>query len=161
MQFIIGLGSNLDDPGRQVLLAADHLRTELDAGLFLSSLFATRPWGFSSTNPFVNAVAVAEADKTPGEVLEILLETERQLGRNRMMDSSGYADRIIDLDLLDAGGLVLAEPNLILPHPRMHLRDFVLRPLAEVLPEWEHPVFHQTANELLHQLPPNEHTLAS
>jgi len=112
-----------------------------------SSLYETPPWGFESL-PFYNAVAVIKTSLSPLELLEELLKIERQLGRIRATESTGYEARTIDLDLLLYNDVILESPSLSLPHPRLHLRNFVLDPLVEVAPQWVHPQFRKTMVQL-------------
>ena len=129
----IGLGSNLDDPVRQVRQALQELgglaRTQLLAS---SSLYRTAPIGKLDQPDFVNAVAMLDTALSPRELLQELLALEARHGRVR---SERNGPRTLDLDLLLLGALVLHEPGLELPHPRMHERAFVLLPLEQVSPD--------------------------
>jgi 2-amino-4-hydroxy-6-hydroxymethyldihydropteridine diphosphokinase len=128
----VGLGSNLDDPVRQVRRALEELarlpRTQL---LACSSLYRTAPIGRLDQPDFVNAVAVLDTALSPRELLQELLAVEARHGRVRG-DLNG--PRTLDLDLLLLGDRVIREPGLEVPHARMHQRAFVLLPLAEVSP---------------------------
>ena len=103
--------------------------------------------------PYINGVARLEGTMNPATLLAALHGIEDQAGRARPYPN---APRVLDLDLIDLGGQVLAGPNPILPHPRAHLRAFVLHPLAEVAPGWVHPVLHQPVGALLAALDPQE-----
>jgi 2-amino-4-hydroxy-6-hydroxymethyldihydropteridine diphosphokinase len=147
----IGLGSNLGDGPLQIETAVKHLQ---DAGIqlqVLSSFHKTKPVGFISEYEFTNAVGIFYTALLPHEILKVLMKTEQLLGRERRA-SSGYTDRIIDMDLLFYGDLILNDSELEVPHPRMHQREFVLRPLNEVLPEWVHPQYNQTIQHMLDAL---------
>ena len=126
----VGLGANLGDPQEQVRRAIAALgalpRTRLLAS---SSLYRSAPVGVGPQPDFVNAVAKVETSLSARELLEELLTEEARAGRER--PSSG-APRTLDLDLLLYGDRVIEEPGLIVPHPRMHERAFVLLPLAEI-----------------------------
>lgn len=102
---------------------------------------------------FVNGVARLEGDRPAREVLDALHAIEDRFARARPYPN---APRTLDLDLLDAGGALSDDPRLLLPHPRMHLRGFVLRPLAEVAPGWLHPRLGVTVEALAAGLPPQE-----
>lgn len=128
----IGIGSNLEQPQRQVLKAFEALshlpRTQL---LGRSSLYRSAPVGKIDQPDFVNAVAAVRTDLAPGELLQALLELEAQQGRVR---SEPNAARTLDLDLLLFDERVVHQPDLDIPHPRLHERAFVLMPLAELNP---------------------------
>lgn len=136
----LALGSNQGD--RKALL--DAARAACDASLGrvtgCSDYIETAPWGFSSPHPFLNAVLELETELSPLAVLERTQEIEQQLGRQTKSSAAGYQDRPIDLDLLLYDDLVLETPRLTLPHPLMHLRDFVLEPLQQLAPTLRHPV---------------------
>lgn len=129
----IGLGSNLDDPERQVSLACGRLASiESSALIACSSLYGTTPLGPIDQPAFVNAVACIETQLTPHGLLAALHGIERDQGRLR--DGSRWGPRTLDLDLLLYHGLILHEPSLTLPHPEMTRRAFVLVPLAQIAP---------------------------
>jgi 2-amino-4-hydroxy-6-hydroxymethyldihydropteridine diphosphokinase len=128
----VALGSNLDDPRRQVLQAMDELKalpgTRVER---CSSLYRTAPLGEPDQPDFINAVAQVETALGPLELLDGLLAIERRQGRVR---SRRNAPRTLDLDLLLYDDRTIDTPGLQLPHPRMHERAFVLLPLAEIAP---------------------------
>jgi 2-amino-4-hydroxy-6-hydroxymethyldihydropteridine diphosphokinase len=129
----VGLGANLGDPEAQLRRAIAALgelpRTRLVAA---SSLYRSAPVGVGEQPDFVNAVAQIETTLSARELLEELLTMEARFGRER---PSPGAARTLDLDLLLYGERVIAEPGLVVPHPRMHERAFVLMPLAEIAPD--------------------------
>jgi 2-amino-4-hydroxy-6-hydroxymethyldihydropteridine diphosphokinase len=129
----VGLGANLGEPEDQVRRAIAALgtlpRTRLVAA---SSLYRSAPVGVGEQPDFINAVARIETTLTARELLEELLTAEARFGRER---PSPGAPRTLDLDLLLYGDRVIAEPGLVVPHPRMHERAFVLLPLAEIASE--------------------------
>ena len=148
-QAVISLGSNLGNR-LELLQKALVLLEQNDIKLnTISSLYETPAWGFDSA-PFYNACAQIETDFNPEELLSVFLEIEEQLGRIRQQ-SDGYTARQIDLDLLFYENLILNTNGLVLPHPRLHLRNFVLVPLKEIVPQWQHPVLNLTVNELQEQ----------
>ena len=100
-----------------------------------SALYETVPQGFQSEHLFLNAAVSCLTDLTPQEVLDITQEIERELGRLHKSVNGQYADRTIDIDLLWMEGVVMDEPRLTLPHPRIAERDFVLRPLCDIAPD--------------------------
>ncbi len=129
----IGLGANLDDPAAQVEYALAELdrlpHTRLVAR---SPLYASAPVGYVDQPDFINAVAQVETGLAPRALLAALLDIEHRHGRER---SFRNAPRTLDLDLLLYGAARFHEPGLALPHPRMHERAFVLRPLLDIAPD--------------------------
>jgi len=129
----VGLGSNLENPREQVLAAFDELAGLPETRLVRrSALYRSAPIGHEAQPDFVNAVARLETELAPPRLLEALQRIESRHGRERSFPG---APRTLDLDLLLYGDAVIASPALTLPHPRMHQRAFVLRPLAEIAPE--------------------------
>jgi 2-amino-4-hydroxy-6-hydroxymethyldihydropteridine diphosphokinase len=128
----VGLGSNLGDREQLIREAA-----ELIAAKRLSTIRETEPWGLEDQPRFLNAVAELETSLTPRHLLDRLLEVERRLGRER--SGPRWGPRTIDLDLLLYGEQALDEPGLVVPHPRLRERPFVLEPLAELVPAQKIP----------------------
>ena len=130
----LGLGGNVGD-SRAVL---DRAVSLLDDGadirlLVRSSDYQTPPWGVENQSPFVNLCLAIETTMTPHQLLAHTQEVERELGRNRAAETR-WGPRTCDIDILSYGDLTLDDPDLILPHPRMLERGFVLMPLAEIAP---------------------------
>jgi 2-amino-4-hydroxy-6-hydroxymethyldihydropteridine diphosphokinase len=146
---IVGLGANLGDAPGQLRAAVRSLAGWARV-VRVSSLYRTEPVGGPPQPDFSNAVCVLEAGGTPHQLLRRLQRVELELGRVR---AERYGPRTIDLDLLDFAGEVRNDPGLVLPHPEIARRAFVLVPLGEAAPEWRHPVLHRTALELLAALP--------
>ena len=118
----------------------------------VSSYYETQPvdpHGVLGTTWFYNGVVKIETQLSPQRLLEILRETESALGRE---DENRHGPRTIDFDLLLYGQQIMDEPDLKIPHPRMHLRGFVLEPLVELAPEWVHPILKNTVTFLRDQL---------
>lgn len=146
----LGLGSNLGDresaiEGALARLAARGFRPTLR-----SSLWLTEPVGGPPQGWFVNAVAGGETELGPEALLEACLATEREMGRVR---AERNGPRTIDVDILLYGGERRDAPRLVIPHPRLHERRFVLAPLAEVAPGLVHPVLGLDVRELLARCP--------
>lgn len=142
---IVGLGANLGDAPGQLRAAVCSLARHARV-VGVSSLYRTAPVGGPPQPDFSNAVCVLETGGTAHELLRRLQRVELELGRVR---AERYGPRTIDLDLLDFAGEVRNDPELVLPHPEIARRAFVLVPLAEAAPGWRHPVLHRTAHELL------------
>jgi 2-amino-4-hydroxy-6-hydroxymethyldihydropteridine diphosphokinase len=128
----VGLGSNLGDRERLIREAA-----QLIGAVRLSTLIETEPWGYGDQPLFLNAVAELDTLLTARQLLDHLLDVERRLGRERI--GPRWGPRTIDLDLLLYGDETIDEPGLLVPHPRLKGRDFVLRPLAELVPTLKIP----------------------
>lgn len=154
----IALGSNLSshfgDPAAN-LREALHRLADLGRVQAVSGFHATAPVGYLDQPHFVNAAALLETTRSPIDLLHGLLTIEHAMGRDRAT-APPKGPRIIDLDLLLYGDLVLAGPELTLPHPAMHERRFVLAPLAEIAAEMKHPTTHRTIAELLAALASEE-----
>lgn len=145
----IGLGSNLGHPPALLYLAWQELRDHPDIlPLALSSLYSTQPVGMASDHGFVNAVALVRTRLPPFRLLHLLQTIERRLGRLRDPHVHGYQDRTLDLDLLFYEDLILPGGDLILPHPRLEQRLFVLIPLAEIASDRRHPQTGKSMGEL-------------
>ncbi len=151
---LLGLGANLPSPAgppQATLLAAlSELAQHNVHVVAVSPFYRTAPVPVSDQPWFVNAVAVLETTLTPPELLGLLQEIERRFGRVRGPEKN--AARTLDLDLLDYQGKVFSTPELLLPHPAIHERAFVLLPLRDVAPEWRHPVFGKHVAKLIAKL---------
>lgn len=148
----LALGSNLGD--RQVALAGARQALGSVPGIRLaaaSPLYETEPVGGpAGQGPYLNAVLRVETDLAPRALLRRCLEVEACFGRRRR---ERWGARTLDVDLLLFGDEVRSEPDLELPHPRLHLRRFVLAPLRDLAPELVHPVLGRTVRELIDDLP--------
>ena len=147
----IGAGANLGEPVRRIREALDELEKSPGVKLSgVSSLYRTQPMGPVEQPPFVNAVFLLEYGMSAQSLLALLLEIEQKMGRVR---EERWGPRVIDLDLLFYGEDIIEEPGLEVPHPRLHERRFVLAPLAEIAPDFVHPVIDKSVSELLSGLP--------
>lgn len=125
----LSLGSNLGDRHALLLSAIEELIGKVGPLIAASSFIETEPWGFESDHPFLNAVVHMRTDLTARELLATTQGIERSLGRTEKTGCNGYADRTIDIDILLFGDEQINEPDLVIPHPLMHERDFVMKPL--------------------------------
>ena len=128
----LGLGTNLGDKVQNLKDAISRISDAVGRILRQSSFIETEPWGFESSNRFLNAVVLCETEKTPREVLLLTQQIERDMGRKQKSVSVGYVDRPIDIDILLYDDLTVDESDLKIPHPLMHERDFVMIPLQEI-----------------------------
>jgi len=145
------LGSNLGDREAYLERASLLLEQKLGRHAYLSPMYESPSWGYQSDLPYINSCLALYTRNQPLQLMETALEIEKQMGRSRQ--GSGYIDRVIDIDLLLVDDLVMDHPSLILPHPRMMERRFVLVPLNDILPEMRHPKSGLTISELLEHCP--------
>ena len=148
---LIAMGSNLGD--RLATLESARRDLERAPGIAVgrsSKVYETAPVGGPEQGPFLNAVLAVESDLRPDELLRLLQGIEARFQRRRAVR---FGPRTLDLDILAYGDEVVVTPGLEIPHPRLHERRFVLVPLADVAPDWRHPVRHQTTLEMLAALP--------
>jgi len=145
----IGIGSNLGDKEAHIKKAIARLGKKSSIRR-TSSLYKTEPVGYSEQDWFLNCVVEIETCEMPRDLLVFLLTIEATMGRIRTFKNS---PRIIDLDILLYDDLVINEKGLVIPHPRLHERLFVLVPLNEISPKLIHPVFGKSVEEILIQFP--------
>ena len=146
-QVYLGLGSNLGDREENIRKAVSLIQERVGTVVRQSSLIETEPWGFESANRFLNGVVLCETSLTPWQVLRTTQRIERELGKSKAHATRReypspltshpsppvFHDRPIDIDILLYDDLVVDEPDLRIPHPLMHERDFVMIPLREIL----------------------------
>ena len=148
-EVFLGLGSNLGDKASNIRHAVTLLQPHCES-IELSRLYKTAPVGYLDQDWFLNAVARAQTRLTPTELLQVIQRIENELKRQRTIPNG---PRTIDIDILFYGELCIDDGPLIVPHPRLHERAFVLVPMAELAPKFRHPVLRQTIAALLADCP--------
>ncbi len=146
-EVFLSLGSNEGD--RLLALRTALGKLEVQAGRIItsSSVYETEPWGFKADQQFLNIVVKMGTHLNPEQLLKVMLSIENEMGRVRV--PGGYASRLIDLDILLYEDLVIEGDFIQVPHPRLHLRKFVLMPLAEIASGIIHPILGKTMSELM------------
>ncbi len=143
----ISLGGNIGNVRENFEKAIAAIARSIGAVTKESSLYRTAPWGYKDQNDFLNQIICAETSLSPDGILKKLLSIEIGMGRNRDEDNKN-APRAIDLDILFYGDKIIIDDNLIIPHPRLHLRNFVLIPLMEIEPDLTHPVLGKSIKNI-------------
>lgn len=145
------LGGNVGDSAELCRQAVELIEKQIGKTTRVSSLYGSEAWGFSAEQHFVNQAVAVSTDLSPTLVLEKALDIEAQLGRKR--SGKGYSSRTMDIDVIFYGSEIIDTPRLTAPHPRLHLRNFVLVPLCDIIPDFVHPVFGKTVRQLLDECP--------
>ena len=145
----LSLGSNLGDREANLREAVRRLR-DFSEVVAISSFYETEPVEFTNQPWFLNIAVGLQTDLMPRQLLTAVLKIERDMGRRRLQPKG---PRSIDIDILLFGATVVEDPKLVIPHPAMHERNFVLKPLAEIAPGAKHPVLKKSIKELLEDLP--------
>ena len=144
-QAILHLGSNLGK--RQENLREACRRLEQKAGRILqkSKIYQTQPWGNADQPDFLNMAVRLETKSNPEDLLKTIMHIEMEMGRER---DKKWEPRIIDIDIIFFGDLVIHTPNLTVPHPDMQKRNFVLVPLLDIAADWIHPLLRESVEDL-------------
>ena len=148
-EVIISLGANLGDREMYLMRAIKGVES-LGQLIDISDIWESEPWGYTRQPSFQNAIALILTTLPPQRLLKELKRMEVELGR---VDRFRWGPREIDLDIIDYNKVVLRTRALQLPHPRLHLRAFVLLPLSQVKPDWRHPVTGESLQQLLTRIP--------
>lgn len=150
MNGFLGFGANLGDRKKNLAEAINALNSRPDvAVLRTSGVYETEPWGLTDQPKYLNMVAEIATSISPGELLERVKKLEHDMGRE---EGPRLGPRLIDIDILLLEDLVVDEPDLTVPHASLHLRAFVLVPLAELTPDSVHPVLGVTIGHLAEQV---------
>ncbi len=147
VKVVFSLGSNIGDRLHYLRQAANGLEAcgKIES---VSSVVESEPWGYDDSMPYLNAVLVLKTNWKPDQIYRLAAKIEVEAGRRRTK-SKGYSSRTLDIDVLYYDGQKVLTEMLEIPHPRMHLRNFVLEPLAEIEPDFRHPLLDKTSEELL------------
>ena len=140
------LGSNVGDRMDYLLRSIELLRRDAGRIAAMSAVYESDPWGFDDPCRFLNQAVAVETTLAPLALLKCIQRIEHMLGRVRT--HGGYQSRTIDIDIIMYGNQVINIPGLVIPHPLMAERMFVLQPMAELAPDLKHPVFHRTMEDL-------------
>lgn len=149
MNYYLNIGSNIGQRRDNLYRAVVALAAGT-GGCAVSSIVESEPWGFESENRFMNLGVSLVSDIEPHEMLDLIHDIEHRLGSASHRDEQGnYIDRLVDIDIVAIDDLVINTPTLQVPHPHLAERDFFLRPMIQLAPEWRHPVTGLTAAEML------------
>jgi 2-amino-4-hydroxy-6-hydroxymethyldihydropteridine diphosphokinase len=144
------IGGNLGDRSLNLQRSIELIEEKCGDIISVSSIYETEAWGYADQPSFLNQVAVLNTELEPEALMQQLLNIEKELGRVR---EEKLGPRLIDIDILLMDDLALQSNSLTLPHPSLHLRNFALRPLAEVAATKKHPVFNKAIADLLTDCP--------
>ncbi len=142
------LGSNQGNRFFNLQQAIQYIELRIGYVDKMSSYYETEPWGFDSENTFINQVILVKSSLKAEKILARALLIEKVLGRERFSVSKGYSSRPIDIDILFVDDLKISTSDLKVPHPHLHKRNFVLKPLCEIAPHLHHPTLNKTISEL-------------
>ncbi|PJA09933.1 MAG: 2-amino-4-hydroxy-6-hydroxymethyldihydropteridine diphosphokinase [Flavobacteriales bacterium CG_4_10_14_0_2_um_filter_32_8] len=146
-QVVFSLGGNVGNVSQTFLKAINSLEKKVGKLIKSSTIYTTKAWGIENQPDFINQIVIFKTQLLPHEVLIKCLQIEKELGRKRI-DGEKWQQRVIDIDILFYESEIINFNNLIIPHPYLHQRNFVLFPLAELMPEFIHPLLRKTIAEL-------------
>jgi 2-amino-4-hydroxy-6-hydroxymethyldihydropteridine diphosphokinase len=159
LDYYLNIGSNTGNRRDNLYRAVAFLVAGTSGGA-VSSIVESEPWGFESDNRFLNLGVKLSSDIEPQQMLERIHDIERRLGSAAHRDADGgYIDRLVDIDIVAIDDMVIDTPTLQVPHPHLPERDFFLRPMMQLAPDWRHPVSGLTAAEMLEKMSSKEPSL--
>ena len=159
MDYYLNIGSNTGNRRDNLYRAVAFLVAGTSGGA-VSSIVESEPWGFESDNRFLNLGVKLSSTMSPWQMLERIHDIERRLGSAAHRDADGgYIDRLVDIDIVAIDDMVIDTPTLQVPHPHLPERDFFLRPMMQLAPDWRHPVSGLTAAEMLEKMSSKEPSL--
>lgn len=145
----VAFGSNLGERKENILSAIDFMEKKHMEFLRISSMYETEPYGVKEQPKFINCAALIKTTYAPMELMDMLLDIEKALGRVR---TAKWGPRVIDIDIIFYDNKIINFVDLIIPHPDMQNREFVLKPLAEIAPDYIHPKFKKSVAGLLSEI---------
>ena len=149
----INIGTNKGDRMANLSRAVSLISRISDSVSRISSIIETDSWGYNSPNKFLNQAVEISFSSTPQTLFEKLHQIEVEIDDSPHRDSNGgYIDRIIDIDLVYIDNRIISSDSLIIPHPRLQSRYFVLKLIDEISPDWVHPILNKTAKQLIKEL---------
>ncbi len=149
-QLFLGLGTNLGEKAHNLSIAQDKIAEHIGVVTQASPIYTTDAWGIEDQDRFLNQVLQVETTQDPFEVLRHALAIEKDMGRKRIQK---WGERLIDIDLLFYDDVCIERSQLIIPHPFIAERRFVLVPMLDLAPEWLHPIHQKTIAQLLESCP--------
>ncbi len=150
-EIYLGIGSNLGNRSGNLTRAVELISSMIGPVKLMSGVYESTPWGFDCKEKFLNQVVCSETAQEPDKVLEMVHIIETLIGRERAKEGGGYHPRVIDIDILFYGNEIINRENLVIPHPFIHRRLFVLVPLCSIAPGLVHPVFGKSIRELFEE----------
>ncbi len=152
MNYYLNIGSNMGDRRDNLYRAVVALAAGT-SGCAVSSIVESEPWGFESENRFMNLGVMLKSDIVPNDMLHRIHDIEHRLGSASHRDEHGnYIDRLVDIDIVAIDDLIIDSPTLQVPHPHLPERDFFIKPMIQLAPDWHHPVIGLTASQMLEKL---------
>ena len=159
MRVVLLTGSNA--PSREAILelTAELLEQRVGTITARSRIYASQAWGFTSGEPFANQALMLETNLTPLQTLDAALAVEQEVGRDRASEQAEkqitgerYASRVVDVDVMFYDEEIIDTPRLKVPHPLLHVREFALQPLCEIMGDYRHPVLGKTLSTIYEEL---------
>jgi 2-amino-4-hydroxy-6-hydroxymethyldihydropteridine diphosphokinase len=144
-KLVLSLGSNLGNRYAYLRQAIHHIEQSFDTSTTCSRYHTTPPWGETNQAQFINMALYLDTDKSAVECMELLQKIEERMGR---VKTKKWGPRSIDIDILFYANSLVTSPELVIPHPYMHERGFVMKPLSDIMPDFMHPVLNKTIAEL-------------
>ena len=145
----LSIGSNEKNKKQNILSATKLLSEQCGNIVKQSAIYETPAWGFESNNSFLNIAVKIHTKLSATNLLNLILSIEKQIGRVRKKTNQPYSDRIIDIDIIFFNDEIINTENLVVPHPLMHKRLFVLKPICDINCNYKHPVLQHTITELI------------